>query len=41
MMHVTAHLGHNRYRAKSGGEVSGKSEGACSLQIPAEQAAVK
>ncbi len=37
---VTAHLG-KRYRAKSGGDVSGKREGRGSLQIAAIQAAVK
>src|SRR5262249_8827665 len=37
---VIAHLG-KRYRAKSGGDVSGKREGTGSLQIAAIQAAVK
>lgn len=38
--YVTAHLG-ERYRAKNGGDVSGKSDGAGVLLITAAQAAVK
>jgi hypothetical protein len=37
---VTAHLG-ERYRAKSGGEVSGRSEGAGVLQMAAVHATIK